>query len=74
MSTRGLYDRKGELFAYLEGNLLHNLDGDATGRLKGKFIVDMAGKSIWRVFGDGVYKLDTMEAVGYFGSRAPQNS
>jgi hypothetical protein len=67
MSYRGLYDRKGELFAYLEGNTLLTLDGEVTGRLEGNYIVDTAGNRIWRVYDSGVYSLDEMEAIGYFG-------
>ena len=33
MHYRGLLDRKGELFAYLEGDTLYTLDGEVTGRL-----------------------------------------
>lgn len=68
---RGLIDKKGEQFAYLEGNTLYTLSGEATGRLEGQFVVDMAGKKIWRVVGDGVYSLDSAETIGYFSSDVP---
>jgi hypothetical protein len=71
MRSRGLVDKKGELFAYLEGTTLYTLDGEATGRLKGDFIVDMAGNRVWRVMGDGVYTLKDSEAVGYFSEQTP---
>jgi hypothetical protein len=71
MKGQGLHDRKGELFAYLEGNVLYSLEGEATGRREGEYIVDMAGNRIWRVEGDGVYALDNGEAVGYFSSYSP---
>ncbi len=70
---RGLVDRKGEQFAYLEGNTLYTLDGEPTGRLEENFIVDMAGNRIWRIVGDAVYSLDGMETIGYFGSQSPDN-
>jgi hypothetical protein len=73
MRGRGLNDPKGELFAYLEGNVLYTLEGEATGRLEGNYFVDMSGTRIWRVDGDGVYSLDTGHAVGYFGSPSPGN-
>ena len=73
MEGRGLYDRKGELFAYLEGSVLYTLEGEATGRLVGSFIVDMTGNRIWQVDGDGVYTLDFGEAVGYFGATISDN-
>lgn len=65
---RGLIDRKGEQFAYLQGSVLYTLEGEATGRRDGDFIVDMAGKRVWRVIGDAVYSLDGMESIGYFSS------
>lgn len=68
---RGLIDRKGEQFAYLDGVVLYTLDGEPTGRLEGEFIVDLGGRQIWRVIGDGVYTLDGSESVGYFGSDIP---
>lgn len=73
MSNRGLYDRKGELFAYLEGSVLYTLEGEVTGRLEGKYIVDTAGNPIWRVYDNGVYSLNELEAIGYFGESAPDN-
>lgn len=71
MQFRGLHDRKGELFAYLEGHLLYTLDGEVTGHLEGDFIVDTAGNRVWRVFNDGVYSLDSSKAIGYFSSKTP---
>lgn len=65
---RGLIDRKGEQFAYLQGNTLYTLEDEPTGRLEGEFIVDVAGNRVWRVVGDAVYSLDGMESIGYFGS------
>ncbi|MCB8922502.1 MAG: hypothetical protein H6662_13030 [Ardenticatenaceae bacterium] len=67
---RGLIDRKGEQFAYLEGTILYTLEGEPTGRLEGEFILDLGGKKIWRVVGDGVYSLDGAESIGYFGATA----
>jgi hypothetical protein len=65
---RGLIDRKGEQFAYLQGSTLYTLDGEATGRREGDFIVDLSGKRVWRIVGDAVYSLDGMESIGYFSS------
>ena len=42
---RGLIDRKGEQFAYFEGEVLYTLEGDVTGRIEGEFIVDTGRKS-----------------------------
>ncbi len=65
---RGLISPKGELFAYLKGNELYTLDGTFSGRLEKGFIVDTAGKRVWRVIGDGVYSLDRMETIGYLSA------
>lgn len=65
---RGLITPKGEVFAYLEGDTLFTLEGEATGRLEDEFVVDLAGGRIWRVVGDAVYALDGMTTIGYFGA------
>jgi hypothetical protein len=66
---RGLIDRKGEQFAYVEGNVLYTMDDEPTGRIEGKFIVDLAGNRMWRLVGDGVYSLNGMETIGFIGGR-----
>jgi hypothetical protein len=70
---RGLVDRKGEQFAYLEGNTLYTLEGEATGYLKEEFIVDLHGEKVWRVVGDAVYSLDGMETIGYLSGERPHD-
>jgi len=70
---RGLVDRKGEQFAYLIGNTLYTLDGEPSGRLEGEFIVDLAGKPIWRVVGDGVYAVKGLETIGYITNERPDD-
>jgi hypothetical protein len=65
---RGLIDRKGEQFAYLEDDVLYTLDGEMSGRLENGFILDQAGHKIWRVLGDGVYTLDFSETIGYLST------
>ena len=69
---RGLVDKKGEQFAVLRGQILYDLDDVATGKREGDFIVDLAGKRVWRIVGDGVYSLDGSESIGYFGSDMPE--
>lgn len=71
MQTRGLHDKNGELFGFLEGSILYTLEGEATGRLENEYIVDMAGNRIWRVSGDGLYSLDTGETIGYLSTSSP---
>ncbi len=70
---RGLVDRKGEQFAYLIGNTLYTLDDEPSGRLEGEFIVDLAGKPIWRVVGDGVYAVKGLETIGYITNERPDD-
>ena len=65
---RGLIDRKGELFAYVENGILYTLDDEPSGRLQGEFIVDLAGAPVWRIVGDAVYSLDGNETIGYLGA------
>lgn len=64
---RGLIDRRGEQFGYFQGDVLYTLDDVATGRIEDEYIVDMAGKRIWRIVGDAVYALDGSDTIGYIG-------
>lgn len=64
---RGLIDRKGEQFAYLENGILYTMEDEPTGRLESDYIVDLGGKRVWRVVGDGIYTLDGAESVGFLG-------
>lgn len=70
---RGLIDTKGELFALLRGQDLYTLEGERAGRIDGNFIVDLAGRPIWRLMGDGVYKMDGLEPVGFLGEGRPSD-
>ena len=70
---RGLIDRKGEQFAYLQGSVLYTLDGEPTGQREGDFIVDLSGKRMWRIVGDAVYPLDGMESIGYFSGEKSED-
>ena len=73
MGYRGLMDKHGELFGYLYGDTLYTLDDEPTGRIEGDYIVDMEGNRIWRLHGDGVYTLENLEPVGYFGEERPDD-
>lgn len=68
---RGIMDRKGEQFAYLEGNILFTLEGEPTGKVEGEFVVDLVGNRRWRIVGDGLYSLDGAETIGYFSAERP---
>ena len=41
------------------------MDDEPSGRLAGEYILDLAGKPVWRVVGDGVYALRGLETIGY---------
>lgn len=71
---RGLVSPKGEQFGYLVGDTLYTMDDEPSGRLQGAHIVDLAGNSVWRVVGDGVYSLNGMETIGYFTSERAEDS
>lgn len=68
---RALIDAKGEQFAYVRGNTLYTLDDEPSGTLQTDYIVDLEGNRVWRVYGDGVYKLDSMEQIGYLSAETP---
>lgn len=68
---RGILDRKGEQFAYVEGNILFTLEGEPTGKIEGDFVVDLAGNRTWRIVGDGLYSIDGSETIGYFSGARP---
>lgn len=68
---RGVIDRKGEQFAYVQGNTLFTLAGEPSGYLRDKFVEDLAGNRIWRIVGDGLYSLDGSETIGYLSAERP---
>ncbi|HNS39895.1 MAG TPA: hypothetical protein PKJ56_06565 [Promineifilum sp.] len=70
---RGLVSPKGEQFGYVIGDTLYTMDDEPTGRLRGEFIVNMAGDPIWRLVGDGVYSLNGMETIGYLTSERSED-
>ena len=50
---------------------MFTLDGDPTGKVKGDFVVDLAGNRMWRIVGDGLYSLDGSETIGYMSGERP---
>lgn len=70
---RGILDRKGEQFAYVQGNILYTLADEPTGQIEGEFVVDLAGNRRWRIVGDGIYSLDGAETIGFFSAERPSN-
>jgi hypothetical protein len=71
MSYRGVVDTKGEVFALLAGDQLYTLEYELTGRVEGDYIVDISGKPVWRLIGDGVYTVDGIEPIGYISGERP---
>lgn len=68
---RGIVDRKGEQFAYVQGQNVYTLEGELTGHIEGDYILDLAGNRMWRLTGDGVYSIDGAETIGYLGGERP---
>ena len=70
---QGLISYKGELFAYRQGYQLFTLEDEPAGVIEGEFILDLSGQRKWRLIGDGVYTLDGLESIGYFGAPRPEH-
>lgn len=69
---RGIVDKKGEQFAYIEGNILFTLEGEPSGSVGKEYIYDLAGNKVWRVVGHGVYTLDGSQSIGFIMGRKPE--
>lgn len=67
---RGIVDKKGEQFAYVEGDVVYTTDGEKSGRLGENFIYDLAGNKVWRVVGDGIYTLDGNQSIGFVTAKS----
>jgi hypothetical protein len=63
---QGIYDRDGEVFAYVEGSQVYNLEGVPIGYRRGQVIYSRDDEKLWTVEGDGLYAGG--ESVGYLGS------
>lgn len=72
MTTRGIYDRNGELLAYLEISRVSDPEGRPIGELRGRVIVDLDGERRWLVEGDALLDLRG-NVVGYLGERTPHD-
>ena len=66
MPTRGIHDRDGELFCFVEGTRLYNLDGERIGELVGRTVMDTDGKRRWVIDGDALLDLRG-NVIGYLG-------
>jgi hypothetical protein len=66
MSTRGIYDRDGELFGYIDGQHIYNLSGQRTGTLRGQVIYDLDDDRRWLLDRDALLDLRG-HVIGYLG-------
>jgi hypothetical protein len=66
MTARGIYTRDGELFGYLIGKSVFDLEDTQTGYLREGVIYSKGGREQWVVRGDGLYSLKG-ESIGYIG-------
>jgi hypothetical protein len=66
-NARGIYDKSGELFAYLVGSAVYDLEDNQVGRLRESVIYSMDGEERWTVRGDGLYT-QKGETIGYLGA------
>ncbi|MBI5957608.1 MAG: hypothetical protein HY866_02665 [Chloroflexi bacterium] len=72
MSTRGMYDRDGELFGYIDGVRVYNRQGDLIGEMRGQAIYDLQEERRWLLDRDALLDLRG-NVIGYLGARVPQD-
>ncbi len=66
MTTRGIYNRDGEVFGYLQGSRTYDLEGNQTGTVHGQIVYDLDGKRRWLIHRDAL--LDWRgNVIGYLG-------
>jgi hypothetical protein len=66
MIKRGVYTRDGELFSYLEGSTLYDLEEQKVGRVEGRVIYDLNDNRRWLLDGDALLDLRG-HVIGYLG-------
>lgn len=67
MSTRGISNRDGEVFAYLTSNRVYDLQGGEIGTVEGQVVYDLDGGRQWLLDGDALLDLKG-NVVGYLGA------
>ena len=71
MARQGIYDTRGELFGYVDGDRVYDLNGDLLGEIrragKRRAVYALGGEKVWNLSGDGLFSLK-WEEVGYLGS------
>ena len=69
----GVYDYRGECFAYIKGDKLYNLDDDVhVGFVTEKAILNLKGQVMWHRQKDGLYDKHWV-SIGYIGSNRDPN-
>lgn len=66
--TQGIYNKHGELFGYLAGNIVYDLDEVEIGYRRADVIYSKEGQKQWLIRKDGLYTVRG-ESVGYLGGR-----
>lgn len=64
---QGVYDYRGECFAYIQGNKLYDLAGKHSGYVHEKTVTALDGSLVWHRDRDGLYDLH-WQSIGYIGS------
>ena len=70
MSTRGIYNRDGEMLGYLMGARVYDVEGNHTGELRDRTIYDLGGERRWLVDRDALLDLRG-NVIGYLGEQTP---
>lgn len=68
MTARGIYNKQGELFGYMIGTDIYDMEDTRTGSLRNGIIYSREGREQWVVRGDGLYT-PKGESIGYLGER-----
>lgn len=63
----GLYDYRGECFAYTDGKGIYDLEGKLSGYLSDTSVTALDGSFVWHRYKDGLYN-QHWENIGYLGS------
>ena len=72
MTTRGLYNRDGEVFGYLQGSRVYDLQGNQTGEMRDRTIYDLDGTRRWLIDGDALLDLRG-NVIGYLGENVSRH-
>ena len=68
ITTRGMFNKDGELFGYLEGTTIFDLDDNQVGTIRDGVAYAQGGRAQWIIQDDGIFTLKG-ESIGYLGER-----